>query len=58
MAYHYKESGLDNVYLENGFTIHKTPYGEGVSIQDTAGLHKAIGVWLVEAPKPVGASLA
>lgn len=58
MAYHYTESGLDNVWLENGFTIHATPYGEGVSIQDTEGLHKVIGQWLVSLPKPLnGAEL-
>ena len=58
MAYHYTDSGLDNVWLENGYTAHKTAYGEGISIQDTAGLHKAIGTWLIEAPKPLnGAEL-
>jgi DNA-binding transcriptional regulator YiaG len=58
MSYHYTESGLENVYLENGFHIHKTPYGEGVSIQNTAGLHKAIGKWLVAHPHPLnGAEL-
>jgi putative transcriptional regulator len=56
--YHYKESGLDNIFLENGYRVHKTPYGEGVSIQDTAGLHKAIGRWLISLPKPLnGAEL-
>jgi putative transcriptional regulator len=56
--YHYKESGLDNVYLENGYTVHQTPYGEGVSIKNTEGLHKAIGRWLVSVPKPLnGAEL-
>jgi putative transcriptional regulator len=34
MAYHYTECGLDNVYLENGFTVHKTAYGRGVSISE------------------------
>lgn len=58
MAYHYTESGLDNVFLENGYTIHKTPYGEGVSIKDTDGLHRAIGEWLILLPKPLnGAEL-
>jgi DNA-binding transcriptional regulator YiaG len=47
----YKESGLDNVYLENGYHIHKTPYGKGVAIEDSDGLHKAIGRWLVALPK-------
>jgi putative transcriptional regulator len=45
--YHYTESGLDNVYLKNGYRYHNTPYGRGVSIEDTEGLHKAIGKWLV-----------
>jgi putative transcriptional regulator len=53
MAYHYTDSGLDNVYLENGYTIHQTPYGEGVSIENSAGLHKAIGQWLISLPKPL-----
>ncbi|MCY0149975.1 helix-turn-helix domain-containing protein [Hoeflea sp. G2-23] len=52
MAYHYSESGLDNVWLENGYTKHETPYGDGISIDDTEGLHKAIGNWLVNLPKP------
>jgi DNA-binding transcriptional regulator YiaG len=58
MAYHYKESGLDNVFLENGFKIHRTKYGKGVSIEDTEGLHRALGRWLIELPKPlIGAEL-
>jgi DNA-binding transcriptional regulator YiaG len=58
MAYHYTDSGLDNVWLENGYTLHETAYGEGISIQDTGGLHKAIGEWLIATPKPLnGAEL-
>lgn len=58
MTHHYTESGLDNVYLENGYKSHNTPYGEGISIQDTEGLHKAIGKWLIETPCPLnGAEL-
>jgi len=58
MVYRYEDSGLDNIYLENGFTIHETPYGQGVSIEDTPGLHKAIGLWLISLPKPLdGAEL-
>ncbi|MGE3875633.1 MAG: helix-turn-helix domain-containing protein [Parvibaculaceae bacterium] len=53
MSYHYKESGLDNIYLENGYAIHKTPYGKGVSIHDTEGLHKTIGRWLIDTPHPL-----
>jgi putative transcriptional regulator len=58
MAYRYRESGLDNVYLENGFKIHKTKYGKGVSIENTEGLHRALGRWIIELPKPLtGAEL-
>jgi len=56
--HHYKESGLDNVFLNNGYRMHKTPYGEGVSISESAALHKAIGMWLIIFPKPLnGAEL-
>ncbi len=56
--YHYVESGLDNVFLENGYTPHKTAYGKGVSIQNTKGLHRAIGKWLIRQPSPLnGAEL-
>lgn len=56
--YHYTESGLDNVYLEGGVTRYKTAHGEGIGIADTEGLHKTIGRWLIELPKPLnGAEL-
>ncbi|MGJ4892595.1 helix-turn-helix domain-containing protein [Bradyrhizobium sp. HKCCYLRH3099] len=56
--YHYKESGLDNIYLENGYRIQKTPYGNGVSIVDTEGLHRVIGQGLINVQKPLnGAEL-
>lgn len=58
MSYHYIDSGLDNVWLENGYTVHETVYGQGVSIHDTLGLHQAIGRWLISLPKPLnGAEL-
>ena len=58
MAYHYRESGLDNIFLIDGFRVHKTKYGRGVSIDNTEGLHKAIGRWLIDLPKPLnGAEL-
>lgn len=37
--YHYEACGLPNVYLKNGYTAHKTRYGEGMSIEDVEGLH-------------------
>lgn len=48
--YQYKESGLRNVYLRNGFKLHSTPYGSGVSIEDVSGLHKALSLSLVLKP--------
>lgn len=48
--YHYTESGLRNVWLRNGFTVHDTPYGKGVAIEDVAGLHKALALALVLKP--------
>lgn len=41
--YHYQMCGLPNVWLENGYAIHGTEYGEAVSFHDIQGLHKAIG---------------
>ena len=40
--YHYTDGGLRNVWLVNGYTKQKTPFGEGVAIQDIDGLTRAI----------------
>ena len=48
--HHYTECGLDNVWLENGYKLHKTPYGKGVSIADSDGLDKAIALCLTHKP--------
>jgi putative transcriptional regulator len=50
-TYQYKESGLDNVYLVNGFDYVETPNGRSVVIQDIDGLHKAIGHFLINERK-------
>ncbi len=52
MTYHYTESGLDNVWLMDGYKIeeHKN-YGPLVSIMNSRGLHEAIGRWLVGQPR-------
>jgi len=46
--FHYKMSGLDDVYLLNGFKVHTTPYGRGVSIENADELHRAIGLHLIQ----------
>ena len=40
--YHYTECGLDNVWLENGYAMHRTPYGKGVSIDGGDSLHAVL----------------
>ena len=40
--YQYKESGLRNVWLKNGYEVHKTPYGDGVSVHFAEDLHAQI----------------
>ncbi|MCL2829735.1 MAG: transcriptional regulator [Betaproteobacteria bacterium] len=41
--YHYTESGLQNIWLLNGFKTHKVTDGIAVSIINIEGLHKLIG---------------
>lgn len=53
-GYHYTESGLTNVWLANGYTVRKTKYGEGVSIQDSDGLHRALARALSNKPRLTG----
>jgi len=52
---HYRECGLRNIYLKNGFKIRKTPYGETVSIDNLLELHQAIACDLIHyKPKLTG----
>ncbi|MBS3896760.1 helix-turn-helix domain-containing protein [Silanimonas sp.] len=44
--HHYLGSGLANVWLRNGYRKQKTPFGVAVSLDDVAGLHRAIGLSL------------
>ncbi|OXE37426.1 MAG: transcriptional regulator [Phenylobacterium zucineum] len=56
--YHYRECGLRNVWLANGYEDHATPYGSGVSIHDVEGLHREIARGLVaKVGKLTGAEL-
>ncbi|MDX2224116.1 MAG: helix-turn-helix domain-containing protein [Rhodospirillaceae bacterium] len=45
--YHYTESGLNNVWLANGFTVHDTPYGKAVSVKHADALNRMIARHLV-----------
>ncbi len=44
--YHYTESGLENVWLENGYKVKKTAYGNAVSVMDADGLHAMLAIGL------------
>jgi DNA-binding transcriptional regulator YiaG len=43
---HYTGSGLNNVWLRNGFEEKETPYGKGLVIHHLEELHRAIGLFL------------
>jgi DNA-binding transcriptional regulator YiaG len=51
--HHYRECGLDDVYLISGFEEQKTRYGTAVAIQDIPGLHQAIGLRIINEGKPI-----
>ena len=42
MTHHYTECGLDYVFLKNGFTLHETPYGKGVSFDNVPKMNEEI----------------
>lgn len=45
--FHYRRSGLDNIYLLNGFEAEWVDGERYVTVMDVDGLHKAIGLHLV-----------
>jgi len=49
--YQYKECGLDNIYLANGYRPTWGSRGTTVAIEDIEGLHRAIGEHLARARK-------
>ena len=51
--YHYRASGLDNVYLLNGVGIEQSSYGPMMNIDDINGLHHAIGLYIVGKTEPM-----
>jgi putative transcriptional regulator len=51
--YHYTDGGLKNVWLLNGYSLRKTPYGDGVVINDLDGLSVAICLALACKPAPL-----
>jgi DNA-binding transcriptional regulator YiaG len=49
-SYHYTGCGLDYVRLLNGYKVHESPDGRGVSIDNADGLHEAIARCVVASP--------
>jgi DNA-binding transcriptional regulator YiaG len=45
--YRYTESGLDTVFLVNGYEFKSAPGGKTVTFHDIDGLHRTIGIALV-----------
>lgn len=48
--HHYRDCGLDYVWLRNGFEYRDSPHGRLVKINDRDGLHGAIARWIVTNP--------
>lgn len=46
--YHYDECGLENVYLENGYTVKYEDGEEFISFDDFEGIHRAIAKAICE----------
>ena len=48
--YRWDDLGLKNVWLENGYTLQDTAYGQTVSFEDLEGLTRAVCVALARKP--------
>lgn len=51
--FEYTGSGLDGIFLKNGFSIVDTPYGQGVTIENMDGLHRAIAADIIRQKTPM-----
>ena len=49
--FHYRLSGLDGIYLADGFEVVTSHRGQGITFHDIDGLHRAIGRHLVASRK-------
>lgn len=49
--FHYTSCGLRNIWLRNGFDVKETAYGRAVAIHNVEGLHRTIGLYLVNNKK-------
>lgn len=51
--FNYTGSGLDGIFLKNGYKIVESSYGQGVIIEDLEGLHRAIAIDILRQKTPM-----
>lgn len=51
--YHYTASGLDNLYLKNGYVMGKSAYGIEISFIEFDALHDQIALALIAKKEPL-----
>ncbi len=51
--YQYKETGLDNVWLANGYRVKETPYGDAVHVESADALDGVIAQTLIQSEEPL-----
>jgi len=52
-VHHYLDCGLENVFLEGGFEVIDTPYGQGITIDDLDGYIAVLLIALSKKPMPL-----
>lgn len=52
-GHHYTGCGLDYVHLLNGYAVHETEHGRGVSIEDARQLHERIALDIIGGAYPL-----
>jgi putative transcriptional regulator len=48
--HHYRECGLDDVWLVDGYARARGPYGATLAVENVEALHEAIAADIVESP--------
>ncbi len=51
--YHYRECGLDNIWLLGGYSLEDTPDGELLFVEDQEALHRVIGLSIINRGDPI-----
>ena len=51
--FEYAGSGLDGIFLKNGYSLVDTPFGPGVTIENMEDLHRAIAADIIRQKTPM-----